>query len=42
MTAHVNEVIDFSISNQLSFVEMLVKLTNYEIDVREKICFNPW
>lgn len=36
MTAHVNEVVDFSIHNQLSFVEMLVKLTNYEIDVREK------
>lgn len=36
MTQHVNEVVDFSINNQLSFVETLVKLTNYEIDVREK------
>lgn len=36
MTQHLNEVVDFSISNQLSFVETLVKLTNYEIDVREK------
>lgn len=36
MTQHVNEVVDFSINNQLSFVDTLVKLTNYEIDVREK------
>ncbi|MEB8671083.1 IS21-like element helper ATPase IstB [Bacillus cereus] len=36
MTQHLGEVVDFSISNQLSFVETLVKLTNYEIDVREK------
>lgn len=36
MTQHVSEVVDFSINNQLSFVETLIKLTNYEIDVREK------
>lgn len=36
MTQHVNEVVDFSINNQISFVDTLVKLTNYEIDVREK------
>lgn len=36
MTQHLGEVVDFSISNQLSFVETLVKLTNYEIVVREK------
>lgn len=36
MTQHVGEVVDFSISNQLPFVEALVKLTNYEIDVREQ------
>jgi DNA replication protein DnaC len=36
MTQHLNEVVDFNLSNQLSFVETLIKLTNYEIDVREK------
>ncbi len=36
MVAHLNEVIDFSIHNQLSFMETLVKLTSYEIDVREQ------
>ncbi|PGL69334.1 IS21-like element helper ATPase IstB [Bacillus sp. AFS055030] len=36
MIQHLSETIDFSVSNQLSFVETLVKLTNYEIDVREK------
>ncbi|AOM08789.1 IS21-like element IS232 family helper ATPase IstB [Bacillus thuringiensis] len=36
MTQHLGEVVDFSINNQLSFVEALVKLTNYEIDVREQ------
>ncbi|MGN4670209.1 IS21-like element ISCbo2 family helper ATPase IstB, partial [Bacillus cereus group sp. MYBK234-1] len=34
MAQHLGEVVDFSINNQLSFVEALVKLTNYEIDVR--------
>ena len=36
MAQHLGEVVDFSINNQLSFVEALVKLTNYEIDVREQ------
>lgn len=36
MTLHLNEVLDFSVKNQLSFIDTLVKLTNYEIDVREQ------
>lgn len=36
MTLHVNEVLDFSVHNQLSFIDTLIKLTNYEIDVREQ------
>lgn len=36
MSQHLGEVVDFSINNQLSFVEALVKLTNYEIDMREQ------
>ncbi|MEF2246500.1 ATP-binding protein, partial [Paenibacillus sp. IITD108] len=36
MVTHLNEVVDFSIHNQLSFMDMLVKLTSYEIDVREQ------
>lgn len=36
MTQHLGEVVDFSINNQLSFVEALVKLINYGIDVREQ------
>ena len=36
MGLHLNEVIDFSIKNQLSFTDTLIKLTNYEIDVREQ------
>ena len=36
MSAHLNEVADFVIRNQLSFVETLLRLTNYEIDVREQ------
>jgi len=36
MTLHLNEVVDFSVHNQLSFIETLIKLTNYEIDVREQ------
>lgn len=35
MTEHLGEVVDFSISNQLSFIDTLLKLTNFEIDVRE-------
>ncbi|AZB44410.1 cell division protein ZapE [Bacillus sp. FJAT-42376] len=36
MGIHLDEVIDFGVRNQLSFIETLLKLTNYEIDVREK------
>lgn len=36
MMLHLDEVVDFSITNNSSFIEALVKLTNYEIDVREK------
>ncbi|WP_241675066.1 ATP-binding protein, partial [Paenibacillus luteus] len=35
MVSHLNEVVDFSIHNKLSFMDTFVKLTNYEIDVRE-------
>lgn len=36
MVTHLNEVVDFGIHNQLSFMDTLVKLTSYEIDVREQ------
>ncbi|PGO58654.1 transposase, partial [Bacillus cereus] len=36
MSQHLGEVVDFSINNQLSFVEALVNLTNYGIDTREQ------
>nr|WP_281259850.1 ATP-binding protein [Bacillus fungorum] len=36
LVQHLGEVVDLSINNQLSFVETIVKLTNYEIDVREQ------
>lgn len=36
MTLHLKEVIDMGVTKQLSFVETLVKLTNYEIDLREQ------
>lgn len=36
MGLHLPKVIDFSVRNQLSFVDKLIKLTNYEIDVREQ------
>lgn len=36
MTLHLNEVVDFGVQNQLSFIDTLIKLTNYEIDVREQ------
>ena len=35
MVLHLDEVIDFSVRNQLSFMDTLTKLTNYEIEVRE-------
>lgn len=40
MVSHLNEVVDFNIHNQLSFMDTLVKLTNYEIDVREQNMIN--
>ncbi len=40
MIEHLGDTIDFSMNNQLSFVDTLVKLTNYEIDVREKNMIN--
>ncbi len=40
MINHLNDTIDFSMSNELSLVDTLVKLTNYEIDVREKTMIN--
>jgi len=36
MMHHLNDVVDFSVHNQMSFIDTLVKLTNYEIDVREQ------
>lgn len=36
MIAHLNEVINFSIHNQLSFMDTRVKVSNDEIDVREQ------
>lgn len=36
MGLHLNEVIDFSIKHELSFIDTLIKLTNYEVDVREQ------
>lgn len=35
MIAHLDETIDFMNNNQLSFVETLIKLTDYEIDMKE-------
>lgn len=35
MINHLDEVIDFSTKNNLSFVDTLVKLTSYEIDFKE-------
>lgn len=35
MLLHLDEVIDFINKNELSFVEGLIKLTNYEIDFKE-------
>jgi DNA replication protein DnaC len=40
MNEHLGDTIDFSMNSQLSFVDTLVKLTNYEIDVREKSMIN--
>lgn len=35
MNLHLDDVIDFTIKNQLSFTEALLKLTNHEIDFKE-------
>ena len=35
MVEHLDEVIDFCMSNKLSFTEALIKLTNLEIDSKE-------
>lgn len=40
MVTHLSETIDFNVHNKLSFVDTLVKLTNYEIDLREKNMIN--
>ena len=40
MITHLSDTIDFSTTNELSLVDTLVKLTNYEIDVREKTMIN--
>jgi len=40
MINHLHDTIDFSTKNELSFVDTLMKLTNYEIDVREKTMIN--
>ena len=36
MVMHLDEVVDFSLHSQLSFIDTLIKLTNYEIDLREQ------
>lgn len=36
MITHLDEVVDFSVHNQLPFIDTLIKLTNYEIDLREQ------
>ena len=40
MIDYLGETIDFGMNNQLSFVDTLLKLTNYEIDMREKNMIN--
>lgn len=40
MITHLNDTLDFSTKNELSIVDTLVKLTNYEIDVREHTMIN--
>ncbi len=35
MVTHLDETIDFMNNNQLSFVDTLIKLTDYEIDMKE-------
>ncbi len=40
MINHLDEVIDFSIKNEMSFIDTLVKLSDYEIAVKEKNMIN--
>ncbi|MBM7716075.1 DNA replication protein DnaC [Bacillus thermophilus] len=35
MALHLDETVDFMMKNQLSFTETLIKLTDYEIDIKE-------
>lgn len=35
MVTHLDETIDFMNNNQLSFIDTLIKLTDYEIDMKE-------
>jgi DNA replication protein DnaC len=36
MINHLGEVVDFGIKNELTFTDTLIKLTNFEIDVKEQ------
>ncbi|ENG5647341.1 ATP-binding protein, partial [Staphylococcus aureus] len=36
MIIHHDDVIDFSIKNNLSFIDTLIKLSDYEIEIKEK------
>lgn len=36
MGLHLNEALDFSLKNELSLIDTLLKLTSYEVDVREQ------
>lgn len=36
MILHLDEVVDFNIRNDGSIIDSLIKLTNYEVDIREK------
>src|SRR5690606_20932766 len=40
MVVHLDGTIDFMTNNQLSFTEALIKLTDYEIDMKEKNMVN--
>jgi len=35
MIAHLDETIDFMNNNNLSFIDALIKLTDYEVDMKE-------
>lgn len=36
MINHLDDVIDYSIKNNLSFIDTLIKLSDYEIEIKEK------